>query len=445
MALGLRIAAQKLRQSSFVRDVLLLSGGTGIAQTIAISALPLLSRLYSPEDFGLLAIYISIVTLLAVFSSFNYELMIMQTRSHRSASQLVWLILAISICTAGATLVIVCLFRLQIATLLGVPELAAWLWTAPALLLTTAAYQALHYWKMRLRQFSVISYSLIARTLVFAVVATVAALIPQATTLRGAGLMLAFIISEIAKTLVLLVSVRNRDSKQFAPVNRRRIAAVGRRYGTVAATMSMSWAMAAVFDRIPQVLIASFFGAATLGFYAMVGRIVTAPSRLVTQAISDVFRQRASELHRKQGRFDTLALKTFRTTAAIAVVPFVVAIIFAPSLFSILLGSEWKEAGHYASILLVGEFLAFAIGSIDSSVVIVKDKRFIFFWSLTRLLLTLGLFPLLHLGAVDFVGFLWALVGIRILMLSLEGAASYLCAKGGRPLRWPAPQGSPSL
>lgn len=445
MVAGACVRGQRLLQSTFVRDVLLLSGGTGIAQAIGLAILPVISRIYSPEDFGLLALFASIVTLLAVFTTFKYELMIMQSRSHRSASQLVCLIMAIGICAASVSLVIVVLFRHQIANLLGTPQLEAWLWMLPVLLLFTGLYQALRFWKIRLGQFSIVAHSTIARALVFAAVATAMSFIPLGTMAKGGGLIIAFILSEIAMTLTLLLSVRSQDMKLFAPANWKRIKIVGSQNGPVAAALSVSWAMAAVYERIPDLMISSFFGTVSLGFYSMVGRIVAAPSRLVSAAINDVYRQRASELHRKQGRFDALTLTTLSTTAAMSVVPFVVAIIYAPTLFSILLGPEWELAGHYASILLVGEFLAFTITSSDSAAVIVKDKRLIFFWGLARLLFTLGLYPFLHLGILDFVGFLWALVGIRILMLSLAGVANFLCAKTGHPLRWPAPRSVTSL
>src|SRR5262245_27106208 len=124
MGLGARSLWRMGLNSGFVRDVLLLSGGTGISQLIALTILPLLTRLYSPKDFGVLTLYISIVTLLSVFTSLDYERMIMLSRSHRSASQLVWLILAISTGAAGVALVIIALFRHKITDLLGAPAVA---------------------------------------------------------------------------------------------------------------------------------------------------------------------------------------------------------------------------------------------------------------------------------------------------------------------------------
>src|SRR5262245_21680964 len=433
MGLGARNLWRMAFNSRFVRDVLLLSGGIGIAQLIALTILPVLTRLYSPKDFGVLTLYISIVTLLSVFTSFDYERMIMLSRSHRSASQPVWLVLAISTGAARVGVVILGLFRHKIADLLGAPDVVDWLFAVPALLVCASGYRALSFWKMRLRQFAVVSRSMVANSFAFAVTATLFAFTPIASQ-QAAGLILAFICSEVVKTHVLIQSVRKLDSKEFAAASSRRIGMVGRRHGPMALTMSLSTGMGLIYDRIPDFLISSFFGAATLGLYGMIERIVAAPSRLVSRAIGDVYRQRASVLHRTQGRFDVLTLKTIATTALISFVPFLLAVIHAQELFSVLLGPQWESAGRYASILLVGEFFAFTITPIDNAPVIVGAKRFIFLWSLARLLLTLSLFPLLLFGVLNFVGFLWATVTIRILMVSLDGAASLQFARTGRPV-----------
>jgi len=437
IALGVHGAGQRIWRSLFVRDVLTLSGGVGIAQLIALAILPVLTRLYSPADFGLLVLYISIVTVLSIFAGLQYELTIILSRSHRSASQLVWLVLAISICAAGAILVVVFLFRHQIANLLGAPELAAWLWTAPALMVITGIYRVLNYWKIRLRQFGVVAQSSIVRAVVFAAIATVVAFIPLATTLKGAGLIIAFIFSEIAKMLVLLLSVRNRDRKQFAPADRRRVVAVGRRHGPMAVTMFASHGLENVYGRIPDLMINSFFGAVALGHYGMVNRVIAVPTTLVANSIRGVFLQRASILHRKGGQFAVPMLKVVGATALISFVPFIVAIIFAPTFFSIVLGAEWELAGRYASILLVGEFIAFIVAPTSCGAFIVNDRRFIFLIHLARLLLTLSLLPVVYLGLLDFVDFLWGLVGIRILVNAIGGLGAFMCAKLGRPVTEP--------
>jgi hypothetical protein len=87
---------------------------------------------------------------------------------------------------------------------------------------------------------------------------------------------------------------------------------------------------------------------------------------------------------------------------------------------------------------MVGEFVAFVLTPVDNSTVIVGSRRFLFLWSLARLLLTLSLFPLLTIGLLDSFGFLWALTSIRIAMVAIDGWACYVCARTGNHIWEPA-------
>jgi len=444
---AMRSLWSKARTSHFVRDVLLLSGGTGVGQLIAVAVLPVLTRLYSPADFGLLTLFVSIVTILSVFTSFSYELMIMLSRSHRSASQLVWLISAMSSAIAGLLLIPIALFGQGFAESLGMPALAPWLYVVPPVIVITAIYQALRYWKMRLMQFAVVSQSMIVRSLAFAIFAPLFAFSPF-TWPHGSGLIAAFIASEILKTVVLTESVRRSQTRELAPAHRRRIEVVARRHGSLAATRSITAGIGLIYDRIPELIISSFFGATTLGLFGMVERIVAAPSRLVSKAIGDVYRQRASVLHRTQGRFDVLTAKTIGATAAISFFPFLLAIVCAPKVSALVLGADWEATGHYAAILLVGEFFAFIITPIDDAALIVGAKRFIFYWSFIRMILMLGLVPLVQQGLLDFSGYLWGIVAVRTIMVCIYGFAALQFSRSGRPAfgapfrLWPAEETS---
>src|SRR5690606_42020419 len=57
-----------LPTNSFARGVSVLVGGTAGAQMILVLAAPLLTRLYSPEDFGVLAVYVGLLAIAAVVS-----------------------------------------------------------------------------------------------------------------------------------------------------------------------------------------------------------------------------------------------------------------------------------------------------------------------------------------------------------------------------------------
>ena len=84
-------------KSEFTRNVLTLMTGTAIAQAIPIIVSPILTRLYSPEDFGRLALFISIVSIMSVLATGKYELAIILPKKNSTAYQLVSLSVMLSL------------------------------------------------------------------------------------------------------------------------------------------------------------------------------------------------------------------------------------------------------------------------------------------------------------------------------------------------------------
>ena len=64
-------------KSEFLKNVFTLLSGATIAQIITLIAIPILTRIYTPEDFGYIAIYLSIANIVAAISTGRYELSIM--------------------------------------------------------------------------------------------------------------------------------------------------------------------------------------------------------------------------------------------------------------------------------------------------------------------------------------------------------------------------------
>ena len=65
------------KKENFASDVLTLAGGTTFAQILTILSVPILTRLYGPEDFGVWALYISITSIITVIACMRYEYSIM--------------------------------------------------------------------------------------------------------------------------------------------------------------------------------------------------------------------------------------------------------------------------------------------------------------------------------------------------------------------------------
>ena len=76
---------EQFKQGSSARNVLTLMSGTAIAQGLTLGFAPVLTRIYKPEDFGVLGLYISIVGILSVIICWRYELAIVLPRENKDA------------------------------------------------------------------------------------------------------------------------------------------------------------------------------------------------------------------------------------------------------------------------------------------------------------------------------------------------------------------------
>jgi len=146
-----------LPRSSFIRGVLVLGGGSAISQGILIISAPLLTRLYSAEDFGIVAVFTSMLSILSVISSLRYELSIPIAKNDEEAIHGVALSLLISLVTSLIVFLVILGFREQITATLRIPPLKNFLWLLPPGLLLVSIYQIFYYWALRVKAFSAIT------------------------------------------------------------------------------------------------------------------------------------------------------------------------------------------------------------------------------------------------------------------------------------------------
>lgn len=146
-----------LPKNTFARGVTILVGGTASAQILLVLAAPVLTRLYTPEDFGLLAVYASLLALIGVVSSLRYELAIPLPEDEVEAANVAVLCLILVGLSTLLTGVLVWLLGSMVAEALGVPTLANYLWLLPVGVLLSGAYSVFNYWAVRTKRFTAIA------------------------------------------------------------------------------------------------------------------------------------------------------------------------------------------------------------------------------------------------------------------------------------------------
>lgn len=157
-------------QNSFARGVSILVGGTAGAQALMILAAPLLTRLYTPEYFGLLAVYSGLLAIFAVVASLQYELAIPLPESNSEAANVLVLSLLVVILMTGISAIMVLVAGEQMADVLNTPKLASYFWLLPLGVFLSGIYNIFNYWAVRTQAFGDIARTRVSQTLVTLVV-----------------------------------------------------------------------------------------------------------------------------------------------------------------------------------------------------------------------------------------------------------------------------------
>lgn len=354
-----------LPKSAFARSVSVLAGGTAGAQIILLLAAPILTRLYSPEDFGLLAVYVSLLALLGVVSSLRYELAIPLPEDDVDAANLAALSLLLVVLTTVLSVAFVALFSTPVAHVLGVPALEDYLWLLPVGILFSGGYNVFSYWSIRTKRFSTIAGTKLRQAL-----ATIAIQI-VGFKLGGLALLLGQLAGQSVGTAGLARPALAVPA--FKKLSWRGIAQAAVRYHRFPAFTTWSGLANTAGHQLPPIMFAAFFSASAAGLYALAHRVLTLPSSLIGSAIGNVFFSHGADSYR-DGRLTALYAGLQDKLVQIGLPPAILLIVFGPELFELLFGPTWRVAGNFAQWLAVGAFAGFVVSPL-SMVFVILEKQ----------------------------------------------------------------------
>ena len=337
-------------RTSFAADVLKLVSGSASAQLLSILVAPLIARLFAPAAFGTAALFVSIAGLISAVVGMRYELSIVlpdkEEEAANSAAVSFCFILLITVLTAG----LMFFAGPNIVALLRAPELKAYLWLVPAMVLLNGIYAAFGYWNTRQKQFGRQTVIQVAST-VFFVVTQIAAGV--AGYVSGGMIIAATVLSTLLGTLLLGSITAVEWARFFArEVTGRRMLTALKRYSSFPKYSTMSAVLNNLGWQMPTFMLSAFFSPAVVGYYALGNRLLRIPINLVGVNIATVFFQHAAEANHCGGLRHSVD-RLFQYLARLFVFPSLVLCFIGKDLFAVVFGSRWGEAGIYTQILSI--------------------------------------------------------------------------------------------
>jgi lipopolysaccharide exporter len=359
----------KHSKKGFLDNVLELVTGTTIAQIVGIVIVPILARLFSPNDFGTADLFVSISSVIGVVVCLRYELAIMLPDSDVEAiNVLVGALLSAFLVSLLSGLGLF-LCRNMLLQWLQAPDLHAYLRYIPFVVWLMGVNVSLTYWLSRQKRFRELSFSRVANT----VGSTGTKLSAGLLGIQNAtGLITGYIAGLLASVSTLVWWTR-RDYSILSEVDFHQILDKLIHYRNFPLISSWSALLNVASVQIPIFLLSALFSQTVVGYYGLSLRVIQLPMSLIGAAVAQVFFQRASEAHRT-GQLSTVVYTVYKQLVKFALFPMLVLSLVGKELFVIVFGSQWSEAGIYAQILSFWRFWVF-IGSPISTLPSVLQRQ----------------------------------------------------------------------
>ena len=359
-------------KKSFGRDVGKLVSGTVVAQGAGICLTPIITRIFSPEIYGVASVFLSIISALLIISCLRYELAIMLPKDDKDAGAI--LLLCILILTGISLLCIpfILLFGDTLAVLLGNAAVKEYLFLIPLAVFIDGLYLAFRYWNTRRKRFgtqaitqALQSISGSSLKLGFGVCGFVS---PGALIISGiAG-------NGIGAVILIFQVVRADFSLIKQSFSLKNIWRQANRYKKFPLLETWSGLINTVSWQLPVLMFTSFFSSTVAGLYSLGFQMLQLPGSLIGSSISQVFYQRAN-VEKYSGRLNLIVEEVASVLIILSVLPFMILGIIGGDLFSLVFGSEWYESGVYVQILCVWTMIWFVVSPLTLLFSILELQR----------------------------------------------------------------------
>lgn len=359
-----------LTPGAFMRAVAVLVGGTAVGQVVVLGASPILSRLFDPESFGLLAVYTAILSVAVSAGSLRLEQAIGLPKSEQEAYN-VFVLAALSASSVAVVVWLLGLFAPGILFASAGEETPSWMaWLVPVGILFGSIYQAMSVWALRERAFK----SLAATKVSQSVGATAIQLAAGFLGAGPIGLVGGHAAGQSIGSGSLFHSTMRRRNLRLP--TRGELGTSLKRFRRFPLLATPAALLNSLSLQIPVFILTPAVGVALMGQYFMAYRMTFAPLDLLGRSIGQVFYSEAITLGAEQPRkLRRLVAVTSLKSFLIGLVPGLAILLLSPIVFPLIFGGEWQEAGYMSQALAVMLMANFAISPV-SQIFLIVEKQF---------------------------------------------------------------------
>lgn len=376
-------------RNGFGANVIMLTGGTAAGRVLMFAALPLLSRLYTPDQVGIWQLFLSAFIAIHPFITWGYDRAVVLPEKDEDAVNVLVISGTITALMTVLMFVLSGLLDVDVVKKLGLAELSDYLWLVPLAAFFMGCELTGTHWLTRNNRFSALAAASFLRPVATVLTAVAAALI---LTIGAEGLIFGSLVGYGSACCLIIYMVILRGSGvplewiKWSSIRKQLLNYMN--YPLYVAPYNF---IGAFSNRLLYFLLAAYAGNRTVGLFAFSMQVVFVPITFISGALRDVFFPRAS----REKDPEVLGLFVFRMLRLMifASAPALVFFIFqGPEMLTFILGDNWREMGPFSLILAGPAFILFHISWLDRLYDVAGRQRAAVILQLVYDVIALGLF-----------------------------------------------------
>ena len=348
---------------SFAANTLTLTIGSSIAQAIPILVSPILTRLYSPNEYGLFTLFISIASIIAVISTGRYEAAVVLPAKDGEAIDLVILTIIIVVTVSSFLFLSIILLKEPLMALIKNVSFSSWIYFIPLFLLLSGMYQPLNYWLIRKKSYAVMS----SRSIIQTICTSIVQLSFGFSGLTKLGLFVGTFTGQGVSLGLVGWQIWRGERNKIRQIKYEKLKERAREYRDFPLYDTPASLLDTAALLSPILFISYYYGPVEAGFFGLTMRVLAMPSTLIGNAISQVYYNRIAEIrHDRPEELPRFVLRLAKHLTLVIVIPVLVLGLLGSHLFSFVFGDIWRDAGVFAQIMSVAVGTKFVVSPLST-------------------------------------------------------------------------------
>jgi len=398
--------------STVFKGMATLAIGTGVARIIGVASIPVLTRIYSPADYGVLSVFTSLVLMLVPIVTLRYVVAIPLPRHDGLAMNLMALSAGLMLCITLAVSLVLWAFGPALLGLVSMEVLAPYWWLIVLGIVGTGSYELLSMWATRRKAYRIIAQTQVLQSAVGSLLKIGLGLL----ALKPLGLLLGQVVAQSGGSGSFVARFKSDFQRTAGMITRRRMAFTASYYWGFPVYRLPSQFLLVFSMQAPLLFSAALFEAEATGQLGLAMMALALPVNLLGQSIGKAYYAEVAKLSRKApGEILEITKSVQKRLFAIGVPSALALIAFGPALFSLIFGETWLLAGIFASILSVSLLFQLTSSPLMQVLNVFNQQKLFLAINAVRAIMLIALYLVVRITSLSAVPFTIAYSGLMTL------------------------------